>query len=463
MDQSDRASDTSNRRLDSWTEIGAFFNRDEPTVRRWAKTRSLPVHRMPGQSGIYAFTDELSQWLKTPDFIEAWSEEAPPAGHETETNDIPFQEDAPQPRKMPRSWLLAGGLITIVLLGLAGFLIVHSSNSPAPARGTNAPACTNAEANEFYLKGKYEWTQRSAESLNKAAEYYTQAIVLDTKCAKAFAGLAETHNLLREYTTMPDSEAFPKAISEAKKALELDDSLADAHRSLAFASFYWSWDFGGAEREFKRAIELDANDAVNHHWYATSLLALGRFRESLKEIELARRLDPSSNSILSDKGLILIAAHPGNEGITLLQQIEHDHPEFLSPHAYLAGIAMEKQDYRAYLMESKTAAEILKSKPAMEVAKAAEKGYNAGGAKGLLESIRATQEKYYATREISGYDLARTCAMLGRNAEALHYLQVEFDQHDPRIVGLRNDSAFNGLHSDPVFRALIARIGLPPL
>ncbi|HJX83682.1 MAG TPA: hypothetical protein VJ723_05010 [Candidatus Angelobacter sp.] len=463
MDQSEPASDTSNRRLESWTEIGAFFNRDEPTVRRWAKTRSLPVHRVPGQSGVYAFTDELSQWLKTPDFIEAWSEEAPPAGHETEIHDIPFQEDAAPPRRMPKSWLLAGGVVAIGLLGLAGFLIFRSSNSPAPARGANPQACTNAEANEFYLKGKYEWTQRSAESLNKAAEYYTQAIVLDTKCAKAFAGLAETHNLLREYTTMPDSEAFPKAISEAKKALELDDSLADAHRALAFASFNWSWDFAGAEREFKRAIELNPSDPVSHHWYATSLLALGRFRESLKEIELARQLEPSSNSILSDKGLILFSAHSANEGIALLKQIEHDHPEFLSPHAYLAGIDMEKQDYRAYLAESKKTAEILKSKQAMEIAKAAERGYNAGGEKGLLESVRVAQENYYAAGEISGHDLTRTCAMLGRNSEALHYLQSEFERHDPRIIGIRNDFAFNGLHNDPAFRALIARIGLPPL
>jgi tetratricopeptide (TPR) repeat protein len=462
MDNSERTSNASNRRLDSWTEIGAFFDRDEPTVRRWAKTRSLPVHRVPGQSGVYAFTDELSQWLKTPAFIEAWSEEAAPPGQQTEPDDIPFQEDAPPPRKLPKSWLLAAGGTAVVVLGLAVFLVVHFRGPSPAAKGANPSACANAEANEFYLKGKYQWTQRTAESLNKAAEDYTQAIVLDTKCAKAFAGLAETHNLLREYTTMPDREAFPKAESEARKALELDDSLADAHRALAFASFYWSWDFAGAEREFKRAIELDPNAAVNHHWYATSLLVLGRSRESLKEIERARELDPSSDSILADKGLILYATRPA-EAMALLKQIERARPDFLSPHAYLAGIAMDSKDYPTYLAESKKVAEILKSKPATEIAKAAEKGYNAGGAKGMLENMRQAQEKYFAQGDVSGHDLARTCAMLGRNDEALRYLQAEFDQHDPRIIGIWNDSAMNGLHGDPAFQNLLARIGIPPL
>src|SRR5258708_2746232 len=137
MEQSDRASDTSNRRLDSWTEIGAFFNRDEPTVRRWAKTMSLPVHRMPGQSGVYAFTDELSQWLKTPDFIEAWSEEAPPAGQATDINDIPFQEDTAHARSIPRSWLIIAGLVAVV--GVAGLLLIYfrSPSHGVAAKGAN--------------------------------------------------------------------------------------------------------------------------------------------------------------------------------------------------------------------------------------------------------------------------------------------------------------------------------------
>src|SRR6266481_1459360 len=109
MDQANQANDTSNRRLDSWKEIGAFFNRDERTVRRWEKERSLPVHRMPGKAGgsVYAFTDELSQWLKTPHFIEAWAEEAPAPGADTEpeAEDVPSYEGAPVLRKFPMAWL----------------------------------------------------------------------------------------------------------------------------------------------------------------------------------------------------------------------------------------------------------------------------------------------------------------------------------------------------------------------
>jgi tetratricopeptide (TPR) repeat protein len=460
MDQSERASDTSNRRLDSWTEIGAFFNRDEPTVRRWAKTRSLPVHRVPGQSAVYAFTDELSQWLKTPEFIEAWSEETPPAGQDTPSEEIPFQEDASQARKLPKSWLMIAGMVAVV--GIAGVLLIYFRNSSHGVKGANTHGSGNPKAVDLYLKGKYEWTKRTPEGLNKAVDYYTQATVLDPKYAEAYAGLADTYNLLREYTPMPDHDAFPKAMAAAKTALELDDSLAEAHRALAFDSFYWAWDFAGGEREFKRAIELNPNDAVSHHWYATSLLVLGRFHESLSEIERARQIDPTSPSILADRAAILSVAHP-IEAAAELKQIEKDHPEFLSPRAYLASISLERQDYRTYLAESKKAATLMNSRPAMEIFKAAEKGYASGGGKGLLENVRQTQEKLYAQGEVPAYDLARTCALLGRNEDAMRYLKAEFDQHDPRIVSIRIDYALRGLHNDPAFINLIARIGLPPL
>lgn len=461
MDQSDRSSETSNRRLDSWTEIGAFFNRDEPTVRRWAKTKSLPVHRMPGQAGVYAFTDELSQWLKTPDFIEAWSEEPPPEGEVTETNDIPFHEDAPLPRKMPKSWALAAGAGLLLVLSVTGFLLFRFRGPSAKAGGSHGSS--HPDAVEFYLKGREEWKKRTPESLKQAIDYYTQAIVHDPNYAEAYAGLADCYNLVREYTTTPDNVAFPRAMAAAKKAVELDDSLSDAHRALAFASFNWSWDFPGAEREFKRAIELSPNDPVSHHWYATSLLTLGRFPEALSEIDKARALEPDSPSIQADRAVILEAMHPGGEAVSILKQMEKSDQKFLSPHVYLAGIALDRHDYRMYIDESKKVAVLLDSKPASEIAKAAERGYASGGAKGLLENIRGVQEKYYAEGKVSGDDLARTCALQGRNAQAIGYLQSEFDRHDPRILGIRNDSAFNGLHGDPAFRALIARIGLPPI
>ena len=144
--------------------------------------------------------------------------------------------------------------------------------------------------------------------MNQAVDYFTQAIVHDPNYAQAYVGLADCYNLLREYSAMPPEEAYPRALAAAKKAVELDDSSAEAHTSLAFATFYGSFDAAGAEREFRRALALNPSDARAHHWYATSLFAEGRYAEALSQIEMAQQLDPASSAILADKGLILLYA-----------------------------------------------------------------------------------------------------------------------------------------------------------
>jgi tetratricopeptide (TPR) repeat protein len=262
---------------------------------------------------------------------------------------------------------------------------------------------------------------------------------------------------------MPSTEAYPRAIAAAKKAVELDDSLSEAHRSLAFASFYWTWDFPGAEREFKRAIELNPKDATAHHWYATSLIILGRFPDALSQIEQARQLDPASISIQADRALILYCAGRKEEGASIIKQLETSDPTFLSPHRYRAGAAFVEGDFRTYLSESKEMAELTHDALGLEIYKAAEHGFTAGGAKGLLNSILQEQKKYYQRGLISGFTLAQTCALLGKKEEAINYLQEDYKKHDPAIIGIRGDGALVVLHDDPAFRKLLLRIGLPAL
>jgi hypothetical protein len=287
--------------------------------------------------------------------------------------------------------------------------------------------------------------------------------VRDPGYAQAYAGLADTYNLLREYTAMPSNEAFPRAIAAAKKAVELDDSLSEAHRSLAFASFNWEWDFSGAEREFKRAIELSPKDADAHHWYATSLLDLGRFSEALSQIEQARQLDPSSVSILADRALILFYAQREEESELLFKQIETSVPTFLSPHRYQAAIALDKGDYRTYLAEFRKEKELTRDEPGLELVKAVEQGYAAGGGKELLNILLQAQMKSYNSGILSAYSLADTCALMGKHQEAIQYLQEDFKKHDPAIIAMRVDRALLSLHDDPSFRDLVLRVGLPPI
>jgi tetratricopeptide (TPR) repeat protein len=437
------------RRLDSWKEIALFFNKDVRTVRRWEKERNLPVHRAQGKPGgsVYAFTGELTDWLNSPSFSA--EESASPEKAETSSR--------------LRTLLLVSAALIIAGIGAALFINSRSTHTPAPSKGLSGGGSANPEAVDLYLKGRFEWSKRSPESLNKAVDFFTQAIVRDPNYAQAYAGLADTYNLLREYTVMPENEAYQRSIAAAKKAVELDDSLSEAHRALAFASFYWTWDFSGAEHEFKRAIELDPKDPTAHHWYATSLLVLSRFTEALSQIEQARQLDPSSVSILSDKAMILFYAHRGEESSALFQQIETNDPTFLSPHRYQATIALVNGDYRTYLSELRKTVELSHDEPGLEIAKAVEQGYAKGGGKGLLNALLEAQLKSYDRGTTTPYFVARTYALLEKRPEVFEYLQKDFDKHDPAIVEIQVDRALMSLHDDPKFREIASRIGLPSI
>src|SRR5580692_3300748 len=182
---------------------------------------------------------------------------------------------------------------------------VKASAESGSARRQNLRQPANREAEDFYLKGRFYWNKRTPDSLNQALEAFTQATAHDPNYSDAYVGLADCYNLLREFSAMPGNEAYFKAFAAAKKAVELDQQSSEAHASLAFVTFYGMWDATEAEKEFRRAIELDPNDAKAHHWYATFLHALNRHDEALSEIELARKLSPDSPAILADKGDLL--------------------------------------------------------------------------------------------------------------------------------------------------------------
>src|ERR1700735_2849150 len=313
-----------NRRLDTGKEIGAFFGRDERTVKRWELTRGLPVHRVPGagRANVYAYTDELAE-LRSGTKISVENEaevssEATSGVTASEPDGESSVEASGQARAdvnagagfvdrrvgerrsgdrvLPgrRNWA-AGRYLAVIAAVLVAALVTGTvarrARSDRAVRagatsatnwggGTGAAGARHhapdPDAEQLYLKGIYYWQKRTPESLNQAVDYFTQAVVRDPQYAEAYVGLADCYNLLREYTVMPASEAYPRAMAAAKRAIALDDSLSGAHSSLAFVDFYWSWDVAGAQREFQRAIELDENSVLAHHWYATFLLALGR-------------------------------------------------------------------------------------------------------------------------------------------------------------------------------------------
>jgi DNA-binding winged helix-turn-helix (wHTH) protein/Tfp pilus assembly protein PilF len=344
--------------------------------------------------------------------------------------------------------------------------VAGANGSPSPALGTDrhtANPAANPEAEEFYLKGRYYWEKRTPESLNKAVDSFTQAIVHDPNYSQAYVGLADSYNLLREYTVMPSSEAYPRALSAAKKAVELDDQSSEAHASLAFVSFFGMWDTATADREFKRAIALNPNNARAHHWYASYLSCLRRSSESLSEIDRAQALDPASKSILADKGSILFNADRQSEATALLKQMEENEPDFISPHRYIKNIYLQTGDYPHYLIEARKEALLMHDGSALAIADATEKGFAAGGGQGLLEALWLQEKKLYDRGLFSPYTLAKTCALMGKKREALQYLKIAYDQHVDGVSEMEAGHGFDTLRDEPAFRRMLADVGLPPI
>lgn len=487
-----------NRRLDTWKEIGAFFGRDERTVKRWETTRGLPVHRVPGagRANVYAYTDELAEWLNgakiaaehdadphsdllsgiTPDAGAVRNAET---GAQTVTDTqatagfvdrrVGERRSGARRSLLWRNWPAGRYVAILAAVLVAAWLAVTVVRRASFARGLRTTPVAvrhhtpDQEAEQLYLKGIYYWQKRTPETLNQAVDYFTQAVVRDPQYAEAYVGLADCYNLLREYSLMPPSKAYPRAQAAAKRAIALDDSLSGAHSALGFVDFYWSWDAAGAQREFVRALTLDPNSAVAHYWYGTFLLHLGRFSEALEEIERAQKLDPNSKSILADKGLVLFHDGQTGQAAELLKQLAATEPDFLSPHTYMATIHLVKGEYPQYLAESRKGATLLHDQARLEIITAGEKGLTRGGAQGMWSDMLKEQQRLRADGKESAYNLARTCALLGRKQEALDNLQTAYQQREPELVSMRVDVALATLHDEPRFREMLARVGLPPL
>jgi len=485
-----------NRRLDTWKEIGAFFGRDERTVKRWESTRGLPVRRVPGagRANVYANTDELTEWLKGKNDTVELEGEGNPGNEAGETDAEYFTEPISLDSSLADPVVNdrrigerrnAGGIsrtsplfdrrrrefryFAIALVILAALVIVAVTRRSWSARAArkeaaaSQPRAIDPEAEQLYLKGIYYFNKRTPESLNQAVDYFTQAVVRDPQYAEPYVGMADSYNLLREYSVMPPSEAYPRAAAAAKRAIALNDSLSGAHSSLAFVDFYWSWGVPSAQSEFKRALELDPNSVRAHHWYATFLLHLGRFPESLEEIEKAQKLDPESKSVLADKGLILFYAGNTDQAVALLKQLEASEPDFLSPHTYLAIIYTSQGNWPQYLAESRKSAVLLHDDHRLAIFAAGEKGFARGGSHGMLLAILKEQQNLYAKGQERAYNLAQTSALLGDKEQALKDLQESYLKRDTYLTQLRIDPTMSTLHDEPRFREILAQIGLPPL
>lgn len=461
------------RRLESWKEIAAYFNRDERTVRRWEHQRGLPVHRVPGgeRNLVYAYRHELERWLegKPRDQNEAEAD-MPAAGRSVpEPPPLPPVSD----RILPRSAFLrfarlplAGALIlSLAAIGLAalGTIEMPSFWPASVSRSGKAAYDPPPEARDLYLTGVYHLGTRQSNGLTRAIQYFTEATIRDPNYAAAYVKLADAYNTISQYTLMRAEEAYPRAKAAAERAITLDPNLADGYAALAFTEFYWLRNFNRSRQLFERAIALDPTSAQARHWYALTLMQGGRFEIPLREIAKAQELQPESRIILANKALILFHAGRPAEATTILRQLADAEPNLRSPPEYLATIYLSQQRYQDFLREYRTAAILAKNEARMAIADAAEGGFRENGARGLLESMLVEQQRQYALGREPAYKLAGTAALLNDTQASLQYLEDAIQRDEPDVLGLLIDPAFKSLKGTERYLRCVTRVGLTPL
>ena len=477
--------------LQGWKDIAAYVSRDVRTVKRWEKQRGLPVRRMPGEgrANVYALIPDLDRWLSATVADEtaetaieseadpqAFPAEAPPA---FELNTAPVaaasvpeqthtREHAFSPR---RRWAFAAAAVLCVGT-LAAFAIrAHRREQPAEVPPFNPTQTAHLVkysskiegVDALYLRGIYFYEQRTPDTLDRALKCFQEAVDKDPGYAPAYAGLAQTYNLVREYSMMPQAEAYAKAKAAAQRAIALDPNLPEAHASLGFVEFFWDWKPAAAEHEFRTAIALDPNSALAHHWYGSMLTHEARFTESLAQLDLAQRLQPTSTAILSDRAFALGLSGHRNEAADLLQEVVNEDPNSPSPHRVLATISLlEPRDIPRYLDEMRRFATLRHDANELSLLDEIEPAFRTGGARAMWRALFAEEERTHPSPADRTIVMAKIEAALGQNDDSLRDLAQVAARRDPEMIGILIDPLLISLHHDPRFASIAASIGLPP-
>lgn len=318
----------------------------------------------------------------------------------------------------------------------------------------------NAEAYQLYLRGRFFWNKRTAAGLKTAIDYFDQAISKDPNYALAYAGLADAYVLMSGFAAASPKESLPKAKAAAEKALELDNTLGEAHASLAQALFAYDFDFEEANREFRRAIELNPNYATAHQWYAQSGLApLGQFDDAIAEMKRALEMDPLSVIINADLGSVFFHARRYDEAIEQLRKTLEMEPGFYYAHWNL-GQALEVKGLVKEAIGQYEKASALNDDPlslALLGHLYAKIGRKDEALK-ILERLRESSKQGYVTP----YYFALIHLGLGQKDETMRFLEETFEARDGYNIGyIKSDPLLDPLRGDPRFEALVAKVYAP--
>jgi TolB-like protein/DNA-binding winged helix-turn-helix (wHTH) protein len=323
--------------------------------------------------------------------------------------------------------------------------------------GAQSPLSSHAyEAYDLYLKGQYFLNKRTIPGFQQAIEYFQQATAKDPNYARAYAGLADSYALLTGYSGAPSIQYMPQARAAALRALQIDDTLPEAHTALALIVQNYDWDWQTAEKEYRRAIELNPNYATAHQWYAEHLMWRGKFDDALRESERARQLDPLSLIIAADDGAILYNSRQYDRAIEKWRAVLEMDPDF--PRAQLITAA-----YVEKTMFAQALADIERGRrPVGRPSYWALRAYVYGRSQREPQSQHALREleRFSRQHQIDPGILAWAYAGIGNKNQAFAWLEKAYDQHSNALTGLKVDPAYDPVRSDPRFQDLLGRVGL---
>ncbi|HYY56400.1 MAG TPA: protein kinase [Pyrinomonadaceae bacterium] len=317
----------------------------------------------------------------------------------------------------------------------------------------------NPEAYRLYLKGRYNWNKRTPEGFKKGIEHFKEAIDIDSGYALAYAGLADSYNMLGNYSELSPREAFPRAKTAAIKALRIDETLAEARASLAYAINGYDWDWTTAATEFKRAIELKPNYATAHYWYATThLVAVGKLDEALSEIMQAKELDPLSLIINTNLGWIYYFARRYDDAIRHVRKALELDENFSVAYFKLGQIYERQGMYDEAIAQYRRATQLSSNLWIMPgLGHALAMSGRRDEAHLILDELIALSKERY----VSPYFIAEVYRGLGDIDKTFEWLEKAYEDRSDWLVWLGIEPALDGLRSDPRFIDLMRRVGLP--
>ena len=327
------------------------------------------------------------------------------------------------------------------------------------SRLASAPTISS-EGYELYLKGRYFWNKRDPESLRKALDYFHRAAEKDPGYAPAQAGLADTYSLLgtAAFDALPAAEGMEKARVAAKRALSIDDGLAEAHASLGFVTYRYDWDWTAAEHEFKRAIALNPNYGTAHRWYSDFLSDLGRRNESLSEAQVALALDPLSLIDNENLARVHYFAREFDEAEEGSKKTLEMNPNFPIAHMRLGRAYAAKGMYREAVHEFEESSRSMENRSLAiaSIGNALARSGDRSGAIRALDELAALSKQ----RRVAAICFALVYAGLGENDQTMVWLEKAYKERSDFLIILRVDPVFDGLRADRRFQDLLRRIGL---